>query len=470
MPGSSKPNIVWITIDSIRQDHTSLGGYKRNTTPNLERIASSDQGEAFTSCLATGMWSLPSVASMFTCTYPAFHRTGYDTEVLPDSVDTIAERFAEQGWTTAGISVNHFFSEATGLNRGFDTFTLLNPKNALRTAGPIDTIKFLVNLRRHSGGYTLEKRKHRPDYLLQEVAKDRLAELASGDSPFLLALHYYGAHHPYYPPLSYQDTFADEIPMNPRQAANEAFDHTDDIHRGIARRNSADDRDLEAIESMYDSLVRYSDSLVGELFDYLQTLDLTDTIFVVTADHGDLLGEQGLFGHKLLLHDALVHVPFVVHGLGELVGKGDKLIQHPDVVRTLAEIAGVSTDGFQGIDIREESREFAVCQRGDGGDKTLDQIEEYDPEFDRDRFFESEIVTLRTREFKYLRSGDERLLFELPDESTDVSDAYPERVEWFDEQLSAWWETHAVEDRHSVDAEFDDAAKQRLSDLGYLVE
>lgn len=470
MADSNGPNVVWVTLDSVRQDHTTVGGYERDTTPNLQRLASSDQGEAFDHCIATDKWSLSSTASMFTGTYPAFHRTGYDTDILPESVDTVAERFAAEGWTTCGLSVNQFFDEATGLDRGFDRFTTIDPTNFVRAAGPKNALKYVLNLRRHSAGFALDKQKHRPDYLLQEVAKDRLSKLAGSDSPFLLALHYHGAHIPYYPPLPYQEAFADELDVAPRRAADIAFEHTRDVHRGIGRAGSFDDRDWTTIVTMYDSLVKYSDALVGDLFDHAQGLDLGETVFVVTADHGDLLGEHGLLGHQLVLHDALVHVPMVVHGLDELVGKGDELVQHPDVVRTLAEVAGVTTKGFQGIDFRTESRKFAVSQRGAGGGKALAEIEEHDPDFDRDPFFESEVVALRTREFKYQRSGDDHELFELPDETTDVSDEHSERVERFDERLVEWLDAHAVDERRSADAEFDDATKQRLIDLGYLVE
>ena len=80
---SRRPNIVWITLDSVRADHTSVAGYHRDTTPNLERIAGRPGGTALTNCFAHANWSLPSVASMLTGTYPAYLGTGSHNSVPP---------------------------------------------------------------------------------------------------------------------------------------------------------------------------------------------------------------------------------------------------------------------------------------------------------------------------------------------------------------------------------------------------
>jgi uncharacterized sulfatase len=467
---TARPNVVWVTLDSVRQDRTSVGGHRRDTTPELRRIANQPTGEAFDQCIATDKWSLSSAASIHTGTYPEYHGTGYRTDVLPETVDTVAERFGAAGYRTVGLSVNHFFSESTGLDRGFDAFRMIDPLNFVRVAGPGITARFVANLRRHSGGFSLDKRKHRPDYVLNELMKRRISGLAAEAEPFFLTAHYHGAHHPYYPPRPARERFADELPVSSRRAANLAFEHTTDLHAEIARADSWDDLDWRAIRTMYDALVAYCDGLVGELFDHLQSLDIGPTVFVVTADHGDLLGEYGLLGHELVLHDALIRVPLVVHGLDAAVGRDDELVQHPDVMRTLLELADAPTDGLQGIDLREASRSHAISQREAGGRDAVEAIREHDPNFDGSRFHLAKLTAVRTDSFKYQRSADGSELFALPDETKDVAADHPEVAAELDAYLIDWLASAGSDIGGGAEADFDEGVRERLGELGYLIK
>lgn len=467
---ADRPNVIWITLDSIRQDRTTMGGHYRDTTPNMRRIASLPGGEAFTQCIAAARWSLPSVSSMLTGTYQQYHGMGSRTEVLPDHVDTAAERFAELGYHTAALSANLYFAEGTGLDRGFEQFEEVNAGNFVRTADARSLLKYVLGIKRHSAGFSIDKRKHRPDYLVNELAKRRLRSLTETHEPFFFAAHYHGAHHPYYPPLPYQDTYTDDLGMSATKASEIAFERTTDVYKEMARADSIDPVEWEAIRAMYDALVAYTDRLVGDLFRHLRSLDFGNTIVVITADHGDLLGERNLLSHKLVLHDALVRVPLVVYGLDDLVGRGDDLVQHVDIVRTVMESVGGRTDRLQGYDLRKRSREFAISQCGPGTSEGLDIIQSHNKDFDRSRFHESALTALRSTAFKYQRSDERSELFELPDETEDVSTAYPEKVVEFEQYLSEWMTAHEGESIERTEAEFSDAVRQQLSDLGYVTE
>jgi uncharacterized sulfatase len=467
---SDRPNVVWITLDSIRHDRTTIGGHVRDTTPNMQRIASLPGGEAFDQCIATGLWSMPSVASMLTGTYQQYHGMGSRTEVLPDHVDTVAERFADRGYYTAGLSANSFFSEDTGLDRGFERFERVAPGSFVRTADPRSLLEFGLGIRRHSAGFDPDKRKHRPDFLVNQLAKRRLNSFAGTHEPFFFTAHYHGAHHPYYPPLAFQDVYTDEIEVSSAEASEIAFARTTDLYEEIANAKSFAPVEWEAIRAMYDTLVAYTDGIVGDLFDHLRSLDLDDTILVITADHGDLLGERNLLSHKLVLHDALVRVPLVVHRFGDLAGRGDELVQHVDLVRTLLERVGGRTDGLQGYDLRERSRDFAISQSGPGTSEGLDIIQGHDEDFDRSAFHESALTALRTTEFKYQRSEDQSELFCLPDETEDVSSLHPETVAEFDEYLTGWLAEHEGRSIEETEAQFSDEVRQQLADLGYRTE
>jgi uncharacterized sulfatase len=308
--------------------------------------------------------------------------------------------------------------------------------------------------------------------LLNELLKKQLTSLADGpeDEPFYFVAHYHGAHHPYYPPRPYREKFAADLDISSRRAAELAFEHTTDIHAEIARSDTFDSTDWQAIRTMYDGLIAYSDSLIGDLFEHLRTLDLGETVLVVTADHGDLLGEYGLLSHELVLHDALIHVPLVVHGLDGIDGRSNELVQHVDVVRTLVECAGGETAQLQGIDLRKESRARAVSQRGSGGREAIQAIKQHNPDFDGSRFHETKLTSVRTEPFKYQRSSERSELFELPDEEEDVSAEYPEIASELDEFLTQWLSASSSEFGEGAEAAFEDETKEHLADLGYLTE
>jgi uncharacterized sulfatase len=218
--------------------------------------------------------------------------------------------------------------------------------------------------------------------------------------------------------------------------------------------------------------------LVVGLFDYVQELDLGETVFVVTADHGELFGEHGLLAHMIVVDDAVTHVPLVVHGLDGLEsgdagspGAGE-LVQHADVMRTILEAAGARTEGLQGIDLREERRERAIVQRGAKRClKNLDRFLEIDPDFDDACFHRAALSAIRTERFRYQRSEERSELFRLPDEEHDRSTSYPEVAERLDGELERFLETDGRPAAGGGrEGEFTDAMERQLADLGYLVD
>jgi uncharacterized sulfatase len=466
----TRPNVVWLTIDSVRADHTTMDGYRRDTTPRMAEIAALPEGVSFRQCIAAAKWSLGSVASMQTCSYPEYNLTGFRGDVLPESIGTVAEAFAGASYYTAAVSANGYFCSETGTDRGYDYFRRVHAGNFATVAGPLASLRFLANLRRHSGGFTTTPLKHRPDFLVNQLVKRQLRRAARRDEPFFVTAHYHGAHIPYYPPVAYRGLFADELRargIGMDEALDVAFRRTTDIYEQIARTDQFTDREWAILEAMYDALLRHCDDLAYDVFRVAR--EIPNTVVVVTADHGDLLGEYGLLAHKLVLHDALVRVPMVVWGLPELVGRGDELVQHVDVMRTLLAMAGADREGFHGIDLRSGRREFAVAQRGAGGEDGVADIKRFNPDFDDSWFHGSELHALRTHEWKYLKSEDRVELFRLPDEFVDVSAEHPELVAAFDRDLEAWRAEH-VGDAEAVETEFSPEMREHLADLGYLTE
>lgn len=464
-------NLVWLTLDSVRGDRTSVCGSDHATTPTLARIGSRSDGAAGT-CFAHGIWSQPSVASILTGTYPSTHGSGSYNETLPESIPTVAERLSESGYRTIGVSSNAYFSEITGTDRGFDRFDFVSGSALAREAGLKGLISFLRNARTFSGGLTLEKRKHSPDFLLGEVVKDRLRSVAGGEGPFFLAAHFSGAHHPYYPSPEFRERFAADLGIPANEAARIAFDHSTDVYARIANGCFDGEGVRETVVAMYDAKVAQADALVGRIISYLDRLGIgEDTIVVVTADHGDLLGELGLCSHKLLVHDALIEVPIAVRGSESLANIEFGLAQHADIMETLLAELGVDTDGMQGIRLDRSSRQLAIAQRGaETYDKTIAEVETYNPDFGNEHILPGFVTAARTTDWKYVTNERTAVLYELPKEDEDVSSEYPEVGNRLEKELDEWFAEYGDLEETTETAEFDEAVENRLADLGYIID
>lgn len=456
-----RPNIVWLTLDSVRADHTTVGGYDKDTTPRIASLAGRDDAEAFTECISHGMSTRTSTASILTGTMPSHHQTWSHTTVtdvyeLPNELSTASELLSEVGYETVGISRNPHFSPATNLDRGFDEFDFVYPKQLPKTVGPWGMLKFALNIRRHSAGFTTDLTRHSTAYLVSHVVNRHLSHLADEDDPFFLYAHYNEPHTAYHPPLPYLDTYTDATEMTPHEAADFA---TERHHRRDVRANERVDYSTDewaALEAMYDAEILYTDRMVGRVLGHLDTLD-TETIVVVTADHGDLFGEYGLTGHVHCLHDGLTHVPLVVGGIDEpiLTRVGD-LVQHGDLMKTFLAMAGADTTQFQGVDLRDETREFAVSQRSP-----------QKPSEAPEGIHAPMLTAIRDTEYKYQQSADGEELYDLVDEETDIAEQVPGVRDRLAEPLDTFLDTYGQPVTDSQGDELDAGIKKQLEDLGY---
>lgn len=464
-----KKNIIWVVLDSIRGDRTPFGDSERNTMPNLYELGSGSN-RIGTTCISHGIWSQPSVASMMTGLWPLTHGMGIHNDVLPSEIQTVAERLSTAGYQTVGLSTNPYFSRETGLDRGFDTFQYFSIEELVKAVGVRGLTSFLRNVRRYSGGFTLDKRKHSPDYLFNEIVKNRIKTASKGDNPFALIAHYHGAHHPYYPSPQFNNVFKDETGYSPKRTAEIAYKYTTDPYRTIASAESITDSEWMAIRTAYDCLVFQIDALLGELIECIKYNNLQEnSIIVFTSDHGDLLGEYNLVSHKLVLHDSLINVPLVVVGSDNVAQFENHCIQHIDIMQTILEEVGISTDGMQGITNAEEPRDFAISQRGaKTAKKTLNRIGDDNTEMNTDIIQSGNISCIITNNWKLIASGNGYQLYHIQDESKDVSNEYPEHVEELSTRLEQWKQKYEDPYYTQETAEFDENVQQRLSDLGYI--
>jgi hypothetical protein len=291
------PNVLLIVLDTTRVDRLSAYGYERPTTPALERIAA--EGLVFQRAYAASPWTLPSHASMFTGEYAAVHNATWEHQFLDDRLPTMAEHLAEMGLRTAAFSRQPWLSDETGLMRGFEDFHDLYWRS---TTALVATWRMGVDKIKARRG--LEDKG-------AALVTDRFRAWINrhGDRPFFAFINYVEPHAYYQPPAPFREQFlAEERKDTPwgdsRNVAVQRFNSGDLVY-------SADD--LAAFSDLYDGAVAYQDSRMGEALDHLRETGLLDkTLVIITADHGENLGDHDLLGHEFCVYNTLLHVPLIV--------------------------------------------------------------------------------------------------------------------------------------------------------------
>lgn len=476
----SPPNILWITLDSVRADHTSLHGYKRETTPEISRIAAGVSGLNFEHGIAHSTRTPVSVPSMLTGLHPSRHRMiGTDSgNVVPEEMATAPELLSEVGYRTIGVSENGYAGAAKGIDERFDDFVKSSPsgvRDFLSYQHGMSFLKYALHPREHGPGFTLDKSAHgrQNSFFTTDITKRKLNRVSQSNEPFFCYVHYNDPHHPYSPPFSYRDEYIDEIGGTVEAAVTFAERMHDKLYEWMADGVPLSDDEWEMLYAMYDATINYTDACVGALFDFVQK-QFDDTIVVITADHGDLFGEYGLLGHHMVLHDGLIHVPLVTHGLPDVDHHISRPTQHIDIMKTLLSIANADTSQFQGYDIREDSREVAVSQdlRGtvdDEEERNYDRIRKYNSNVDLSHLPTSMVTAARTTDFKLVWTEEWSKLYLLPDEEEDVSGEYPSVFEDLRSFVNEWMDTEGEPfEVAPEEAELTEETEEHLREMGYL--
>lgn len=471
------PDVVWLSLESVRADHTSLHGYHRETTPFLEELSERADAHALQLGCSASMWTPPSTASMLTGTHLSTHQVGLDGkghEKLPTSLETLPGLLSSAGYTTALFSPNPYISAETGLDRGFDHVEVVSRSRSNYTRFDSVGMDAWWCVLQYLG----ERPTVRPSRLLEEVeyaencllgrrVRRWLRSTRRQPEPFFVYAHLPSPHYPYRPPARFVESFFDTVELTAaavRGLSDRVYTGSEGIKRRMASGLDLSAAQLAGIEALYDGEIRYVDSVARQLVSAARSASDRPLLVVVTGDHGELFGEYGLIGHNLALHDGLIRVPMLVSGLDGIEDGPDTLSQHIDLTFTVAAVTDVLNDQFEGRDLREDDRPYAISQRGLAH---LDAYTEHDPGFDANRFFEQPFTSVRVAEWKYLANDDRQRLYRLPDEENDVKEDHPNVVEG----LQSFIDAEPIDWTASRDAEaveFDDEARTRLRQLGYL--
>ncbi len=369
-PPPGAKNLLLIVWDTVRAGNLSLHGYGRRTTPHLEELAS--HGARFDLAFATAPWTLPSHASLFTGRWP--HELGVDWKSpLRDDVPTLAEYLGGHGYDTAGFVANlDYCSRETGLARGFahyedypielyDTFARyvgLGPRLEILTGACI-VEKLLEKLFGRSSDLVPRAREHaKHGAAVNSAFLDWLSGQQGRRRPFFAFLNYNDAHTPYEVP----DRSTPGFGLRPATC----HDRLTLLHWNSLNKVELSDHDVRMAADVYDDCIADLDRQLGSLLAELDRRGvLDDTLVIVTADHGEHLGDHLLFFHGCSLYRQLVQVPLViVDPKGVPAGR---VVAEPvslrDVPATVVDLLGLVRDApFPG---RSLARFWGRDQKGD---------------------------------------------------------------------------------------------------------
>ncbi len=360
------PNVILIVVDTLRADHVSGYGYHRETTPTLDRLIRG--GVRFDAAVAHTSWSAPSHTTIITGALPIRHRIHAWGDALPESIAPLAVQLKQLGFAT-GLFSTHRILHGTirGITRGIDAVLV-------RSTGEEEEVL------RRAGDWALQQRE-----------------------PFFLYVVPTAPHAPYdnYPP-EYDRTYFTDMP--PGGERTYEFGEQRWVGQGVIPGSVrvGEHRELGYYINRYDRGVRYTDELIGRFLDRIEKRGrLKNTLLIVTADHGEGLGDHDAFAHELFLYDFLVRVPLIVH-FPEAVPAGQvwrDQVQLVDIVPTILGFLGAAAPGWaEGVDL---SRHLTRQTRPEG-----------------DRFLRATYLARGYHRFM-VRTTDYKLIYDADDRTTE---------------------------------------------------
>jgi arylsulfatase A-like enzyme len=419
---TARPNVILITLDTVRADHLGLYGYARNTTPRLGGLAA--QAVVYRRAFSSSNWTLPGHASMLTGLSPLHHGArmmGERPQAISSRAATMAQILDGEGYRTAGFVANSdvlipFF----GFARGFQRYKIVRLETYLGRSGRPFLLRELV---RGAVGRIVAPGRVEAEFasadMINAEAHRFLHAADTGDKPFLLFLNYMDAHAPYVPPSPFEARFAGKDPGFKWSAWS---DLVRDV--SIDRTRHLQDRDVRHLTSQYDGAIAYLDARVGDLLDDLRENGLfDDSLIIVTSDHGEGLGQHDIVTHKMSLYQHQVHVPLIIKYPGSArTGAVDTIVGDVDILPKMLDVIGVapprSLDGRTLRTVRPDGPACAMSQSS-----TTRYSFSGPPD---DGFAE---VSLTCGSYKLIRSHDGALeLFDLSSDPDELHNVYGART------------------------------------------
>ena len=289
---SAAPNLLFISVDTLRADHLGCYGYQRIKTPNIDYLAA--ERVIFRNAYAPIPLILPSHASMMTGLHPVHHGSLGNNWILKEKNITLAEVLKKQGYTTAAFISGYPLYSAFGLNQGFDYY---DDNKMMQYLYPFKKLKYLLPVR------LMEGLRICADLNSTRRAGDTLRAASlwiknNNGRPFFIFLHLWDPHQPLLPPRKYYN-----LQYHP---------HTN-LWQSLKRFLPF------APKYAYNSEVAYVDEELGGFLTKMKKENILDnTLVVFTADHGEGLGDHNYNEHSNRAYEEQIHIPLIMKWPGKL--------------------------------------------------------------------------------------------------------------------------------------------------------
>ena len=452
----NKPNVLLLTLDTLRADRLGCYGYQAPVTPNIDRLAAS--GIRFDQAITGGSWTQAAFPVILTSTFASMYGgcLGPLSPERPSPVHTLANH----GYETAGFSTSPLLSKSYGYNRGFNHFADLVPDErdpALRRVKGGQ--RLLRNPVTHylSSAIGVRTRPGRLYVSASELTDEVCHWLDDVEDPFFAWVHYMDIHWPYH---------REETLTHPRQIA-QAWQDLGDMHSANWKGQTLTSDQKAHYLSLYEEAIRYTDAQIGRLLDHIENSEFgSNTVVILVSDHGEEFLERRRWGHfETNLYDEILKVPLIMSVPGVARGRViEQQVRALDIMPTVLDICHCAPpEGLEGVSLvplwtageMEESSELSISE--------MWRVDRH-------------IIAVRTERFKYIwdnRHPDSPELYDLqadPDERRNVLDQFPEQSQRFQAQATAHLERVAVHNNKTqlAEPELDDELIRRLRDLGYL--
>ncbi len=310
--GDPEPmGLIVVTVDTLRADYLSCYGHARILTPSFDRLASG--GVLFWKAVSQATTTTPSHASIFTSLYLQDHNVYSNFEALGTQPRTMAEILVGRGFETyANVNMRHLNPEVSGLGQGFKTFVRSGGR---RATANVDNFLGWLDSRQ--------------------------------DKKFFAWLHLSDVHTPYSPPPPYDRFYYDDDERDPGKRSLQRIWPTLPTHLSdhpFFQQWLSGITDLDWVLAQYQGSVTYVDDEIGRLIDALEERDLLGkTAIVITADHGESLGEHDMYFVHTGLYEPTVHVPLITYfpGAGRQGVHVKDIVESVDIMPTALEYLSV---------------------------------------------------------------------------------------------------------------------------------
>lgn len=393
-------NVILVTIDTLRADHLGAYGYGLAQTPNIDRMA--QEGVQFMQATAVTPLTLPSHSSIMTGDYPTEHGVRDNGGFyLDDKWQTLAETMRSGGFATGGFISAFVLDRRWGIAQGFDEYF-----------DHFELSKFKA--------ISMDSVQRRGDETLDHALKwiDR-----KKNGRFFAWIHFYDPHTPYDPP----EPFRTEFGGRPY--------------------------------GLYDGEIAFTDALIGRLNDFLRVNNLdSTTMIVLTADHGESLGEHEESGHGFFIYDATTHVPLIIRLPGAAPRKVAEQVRSVDLYPTICDAVGLKPPAMEGVSL------LPVVRGGALGRPLEAYSESY---FARFHYGWSELKSLRTVSYKFIQAPRPEFYRVAEDarESDNLYEAEKKKAEPYGDEIR---KISSKEAKSAAPRPVDEDSLEKLQALGYI--